>query len=48
VINKNNHTTSTKCQYHALKSKEIKWNEELKRENILLAVVAKKIEPIIT
>jgi len=48
VENKNNHTTSTKCQYHALRSNEIKWYEELNSVFILFAVIIKNIDPTIT
>lgn len=47
-MNKNNQTTSTKCQYQALKSKQMKWLVEFWIEMILLAVVARKIDPIRT
>lgn len=47
-VNKNNHTTSTKCQYHAAASKPKWWVDDIKFLFIRKKDTIKKVVPIIT
>lgn len=47
-VNKNNHTTSTKCQYQAAASNPKWWDDDIRFLFIRKREIIKKVVPIIT
>lgn len=47
-VNKNNHTTSTKCQYQAAASNPKWWDDDIRFLFIRIKETIKKVVPIIT